>query len=173
MKRFSTLVVVVVIVLWASLDSAAQRVSNGVADEEWPQFRGQDAIPVSANPNLPSRWSTDENVEWATDIPGTVKLVTVTIFHHGADSRARTITDKPARAETTRSAVRVYPRSITGAMWFEMAKPTTIPGTSTRAERISWRPKRPKNASVVREMSNPTTKNPARVPRMRGPLSSR
>jgi hypothetical protein len=71
MKRSTTWVIVVVIVFWASLDSAAQRVSNSVADEEWPQFRGPDAIPVSVNPNLPSRWSADENVEWATDIPGT------------------------------------------------------------------------------------------------------
>jgi hypothetical protein len=41
------------------------------APENWPQFRGPDALPVSDNPNLPSSWSRTDNVEWVTEIPGT------------------------------------------------------------------------------------------------------
>jgi outer membrane protein assembly factor BamB len=37
----------------------------------WPRFRGPVSNPVSENPKLPVRWSTTENVEWATDVPGT------------------------------------------------------------------------------------------------------
>ena len=40
------------------------------APDNWPQFRGPGAMPVSDNPNLPSTWSTTENVEWVTDVPG-------------------------------------------------------------------------------------------------------
>jgi outer membrane protein assembly factor BamB len=36
----------------------------------WPQFRGPDANPVSDHPGLPDSWSTTENVEWVTEIPG-------------------------------------------------------------------------------------------------------
>ncbi len=36
----------------------------------WPAFRGPDAVPVSDNPNLPLRWSSTENVEWRTEVPG-------------------------------------------------------------------------------------------------------
>jgi outer membrane protein assembly factor BamB len=38
--------------------------------EDWPQFRGPGAIPVSDNPNLPSTWSITENVEWVVEVPG-------------------------------------------------------------------------------------------------------
>ena len=61
----------VLIVFGMSRVSVAQRASDSVVQEAWPQFRGPNAIPVSDNPNLPSHWSTRENVEWATDIPGT------------------------------------------------------------------------------------------------------
>lgn len=37
---------------------------------EWPKFRGPDANPVGSSERLPSRWSTRDNVEWKTDIPG-------------------------------------------------------------------------------------------------------
>ena len=41
------------------------------AVENWPQFRGTGSNPALAdNPNLPETWSTTENVEWVTDIPG-------------------------------------------------------------------------------------------------------
>ena len=39
-------------------------------DSNWPQFRGPNAAGVSANPNLPDKWSTTENVAWKTDLPG-------------------------------------------------------------------------------------------------------
>ena len=72
MKHFFALIVIVTIVFFGtSAGSGVQRVSGAIAAEGWPQFRGPEAIPISENPNLPSRWSTSENVEWATDIPGT------------------------------------------------------------------------------------------------------
>ena len=36
----------------------------------WPRFRGPEANPVGTHPNLPTRWSTTENVEWRTEVPG-------------------------------------------------------------------------------------------------------
>lgn len=39
-------------------------------DAPWPAFRGPSAIPVSDNPDLPLRWSTTDNVEWKTEVPG-------------------------------------------------------------------------------------------------------
>lgn len=36
----------------------------------WPQFRGPEANPVSANAKLADRWSKTENVEWSQEIPG-------------------------------------------------------------------------------------------------------
>jgi len=36
----------------------------------WPMFRGPDANPVGAHASLPDRWSTTDNVEWSTPIPG-------------------------------------------------------------------------------------------------------
>jgi outer membrane protein assembly factor BamB len=39
-------------------------------DGAWPQFRGPEANPVSDHPGLPATWSTTENVEWVTEIPG-------------------------------------------------------------------------------------------------------
>jgi len=38
--------------------------------DNWPQFRGPGALPVSENPGLPSTWSTTENVEWVAEIEG-------------------------------------------------------------------------------------------------------
>ena len=40
------------------------------AQDHWPQFRGADSLGVSANKNLPEKWSTTENVEWKQDLPG-------------------------------------------------------------------------------------------------------
>jgi outer membrane protein assembly factor BamB len=40
------------------------------APANWPQFRGADALGVSDNPNLPDRWSTNENVAWKIELPG-------------------------------------------------------------------------------------------------------
>ncbi len=36
----------------------------------WPQFRGPDSNPVSAEARLAERWSKTENVEWSQAIPG-------------------------------------------------------------------------------------------------------
>ncbi len=38
--------------------------------ETWPQFRGQQFNPVVDNSRLPEKWSTTENVEWSTEVPG-------------------------------------------------------------------------------------------------------
>lgn len=40
------------------------------SDSNWPQFRGPGSLGVSENPNLPDRWSTNENVAWKMDVPG-------------------------------------------------------------------------------------------------------
>ena len=40
------------------------------ASANWPQFRGPDALGVADHPNLPERWSTNENVAWKIEIPG-------------------------------------------------------------------------------------------------------
>jgi outer membrane protein assembly factor BamB len=39
-------------------------------DQDWPQFRGPGALPISDNPGLPVHWSTSENIEWAVKVPG-------------------------------------------------------------------------------------------------------
>ena len=36
----------------------------------WPQFRGEGALGVADHPNLPDRWSTNENVAWRIEVPG-------------------------------------------------------------------------------------------------------
>jgi outer membrane protein assembly factor BamB len=36
----------------------------------WFQFRGAGALGVADNPNLPERWSTNENVAWKIEVPG-------------------------------------------------------------------------------------------------------
>lgn len=41
------------------------------AEDTWAQFRGPDMnAAIADNPNLPETWSTTENVEWVTEIPG-------------------------------------------------------------------------------------------------------
>lgn len=40
------------------------------APENWAQFRGPNGMPVSSNPDLPTSWSTTQNVEWVVDVPG-------------------------------------------------------------------------------------------------------
>ncbi|MEZ5399950.1 MAG: PQQ-binding-like beta-propeller repeat protein [Bryobacteraceae bacterium] len=37
---------------------------------EWPQFRGAESNPISADTRLPDKWSATENVEWSTAVPG-------------------------------------------------------------------------------------------------------
>ncbi|MEM8735355.1 MAG: PQQ-binding-like beta-propeller repeat protein [Planctomycetota bacterium] len=38
--------------------------------QEWRQFRGPDSNPTSDNPDLPSVWSEEKNIEWSVDLPG-------------------------------------------------------------------------------------------------------
>lgn len=45
-------------------------VTGATAQDHWPQFRGVDSLGVGTSKNLPDRWSTTENVEWKTDLPG-------------------------------------------------------------------------------------------------------
>ena len=41
------------------------------ADDNWPQFRGAEARGIGADGNgLPDTWSSTENIEWKTDLPG-------------------------------------------------------------------------------------------------------
>ena len=41
------------------------------ANDNWPHFRGPTLnAAVADDPDLPEQWSTTENVEWVTDIPG-------------------------------------------------------------------------------------------------------
>src|SRR3954470_4856571 len=48
-------------------------VCSGVAawgQENWPQFRGPGSLGVGHNQNLPTTWSTNQNVAWKTAVPG-------------------------------------------------------------------------------------------------------
>jgi outer membrane protein assembly factor BamB len=56
------------IVLVSALIFASHTVSG--QQIVWPQFRGPDSNPVSANAKLADRWSKTENVEWSQEIPG-------------------------------------------------------------------------------------------------------
>ena len=41
------------------------------ADDNWPQFRGAEARGIAADGSgLPDTWSSSENIEWKTDLPG-------------------------------------------------------------------------------------------------------
>ena len=60
MKRIPFITIALVFVL-----PAAQ------ADNNWPQFRGAEARGIADDGNgLPDTWSSTENIEWKTDIPG-------------------------------------------------------------------------------------------------------
>ena len=45
-------------------------VGFAVESGSWPQFRGPASNPTASNPHLVDRWSTSENIEWSTPIPG-------------------------------------------------------------------------------------------------------
>jgi hypothetical protein len=57
-------------VLAALPASAGEQPSKTDPSANWPRFRGPDANPVGTHPNLPTEWSTTENVEWAAEVPG-------------------------------------------------------------------------------------------------------
>ena len=40
------------------------------AADNWPQFRGPEALGVSDNPDLPDKWGPTENALWKRDVPG-------------------------------------------------------------------------------------------------------
>ena len=42
----------------------------GLAEENWPQFRGPDARGTSDSPRLPLVWGPEKNIRWRTPIPG-------------------------------------------------------------------------------------------------------
>lgn len=44
--------------------------AQSLAAENWPQFRGPRGDGMSAETNLPLRWSATENVQWKAAIPG-------------------------------------------------------------------------------------------------------
>ena len=43
---------------------------NARAQVNWPQFRGAESLGVATNQNLPTTWSTNQNIAWQTDVPG-------------------------------------------------------------------------------------------------------
>ncbi len=62
----------VVLVVWLlAAGWVLAQAPAAAANDNWPHFRGAalDAA-VADNPDLPERWSTTENVEWVTEIPG-------------------------------------------------------------------------------------------------------
>ena len=42
----------------------------GLAQEQWPQFRGASSLGVGTSQGLPSTWSAERNVAWKTTVPG-------------------------------------------------------------------------------------------------------
>ena len=57
----------------AALPVAAHAGRSGQEGDEtpnWPRFRGPLSNPVGTHPDLPTRWSTTENVEWVAEVPG-------------------------------------------------------------------------------------------------------
>ena len=51
--------------------SATAALAQPADGDNWPHFRGPTMnAAVADNPNLPETWSTTENVEWVTEIPG-------------------------------------------------------------------------------------------------------
>ena len=52
--------------LLAGLNTTVTR----AAEENWPQFLGPGSRAVTANADLPDRWSATANVAWKTAVPG-------------------------------------------------------------------------------------------------------
>ncbi len=70
-SRHSFLFVFLLKIIFLSLVTSAVHGQNmALSPENWPQFRGPNAIPVSDNHHLPNRWSSTENVEWVAEVPG-------------------------------------------------------------------------------------------------------
>jgi outer membrane protein assembly factor BamB len=45
-------------------------VTTVLAQNNWPQFRGEQSLGVADNKNLPTTWSTNQNVAWKATVPG-------------------------------------------------------------------------------------------------------
>ena len=45
-------------------------VTDGTAEDRWPQFRGPGSLGVSQELGLPDTWSVTDNIAWVTDIDG-------------------------------------------------------------------------------------------------------
>ena len=57
--------------LAAALLVAGSALAAPPSTDNWPSFRGADAMSVAADdPRLPDSWSTEENVVWSVDVPG-------------------------------------------------------------------------------------------------------
>jgi outer membrane protein assembly factor BamB len=84
-----------VILLAAAMLAAA----NGLAAEDWPQFRGPTGQGVSTEAELPVEWSESRNVRWKVEVPGAgwsspvvagdrVWLTTAVVDRNGTSLRA-------------------------------------------------------------------------------------
>ena len=60
----------IILALLLCMAAPGRSQTSAAADANWPQFRGPNASGVSANPNLPDKWSAVDNVAWKTDLPG-------------------------------------------------------------------------------------------------------
>ena len=66
--RRSTLLLAV---LTVTLLLAGSALAAPPSTDNWPSFRGADAMSVADDdPRLPDSWSTEENVVWSVDVPG-------------------------------------------------------------------------------------------------------
>ena len=55
---------------WFSSLIVSAAVLSAAAQTNWPQFRGEQSLGVASNRNLPTTWSTNQNVKWKTPIQG-------------------------------------------------------------------------------------------------------
>jgi outer membrane protein assembly factor BamB len=70
LKDFTDMIIRIILALLLCLAVPGRSQTPATADANWPQFRGPNAAGVSANANLPDKWSATENVAWKTDLPG-------------------------------------------------------------------------------------------------------
>jgi len=59
-----------ILMIVATLFAGLSPLVTLAADVSWPQFLGPGSRALSANANLPDRWSATENVAWKMQIPG-------------------------------------------------------------------------------------------------------
>ena len=63
------MIVLAVCLSVSAMSVSTMPIASGI--DHWTRFRGQDGNGVGKdNANLPTRWSTTENVRWAIDLPG-------------------------------------------------------------------------------------------------------